>query len=124
MPELKIHPNCILPESETPNTYLTRPSELRSLLVSFTFLLDVANGSFRLGTGCVLARFGSLSGQPCSGSGEARIWITFGSTMFRLGTGSGQVKFGLGLLRIAYNSLVWIGKGQVNSAGWDSVQCF
>ena len=110
--------------------------------------LDLANGSFSLGTDPFLVRFRSLSSQLCSSQvrvqfgwssdlghfrvNHVRVGFNLGGVWVqvtkgyrgRVSTGSARVEFGSDLFRVVYNSPVRIGYGSsVIWAGWDLVQC-
>ena len=55
-------------------------------------------------------------------SGEVRVWVNFGSTMFRSGLGSARVEFGSSMFRVVYGSPVriWYGSSLI-WVGWDSI---
>ena len=90
--------------------------------------------------GWVSLRFGSVSGELCSGrvhvkfafgslsgqrfgSNEVQVSVTYGYHV-RVSTGLVRVEFGSGLLRVVYSRLARIRYGS-NAiwAEWDSVQC-
>ena len=77
------------------------------------FAIDLANGPFGLGTGWVLVRFRSLSGQLCSG----RVWVKFGFGSLSSESCLGWVRFGSGSghLRVPCSSRYGFGLGGVRA---------
>jgi len=86
--------------------------------------VGLANGSIGPGTGRVVVRFRSISGQSCSG--RVRVKLRFESLLGQSCSGRVRVRvrveFGSGMFPVVCGSPVRIGYGSsLIWVGWDSV---